>query len=71
MVARCHSQYLFAFTEMMLLAIHIVAIGSLVGVTAFVAYSVGKKNGLNYAGKEQDKNVNINISSEFEKNGST
>ena len=71
MVALFHSRFLYAFIEMMLLAIHIVAIGSLVGVTAFVAYSVGKKNGLNYAGKEQDKNVNINISSEFEKNGST
>ena len=52
---------------MMLLAIHIVAIGSLVGFTAYVAYYVGKKDGLNYVEKEQVKNGNIKISAEFEK----
>ena len=50
---------------MMLLAIHIVAIGSLVGVTAYIAYYVGKKDGLNYAEKEQVKNGIIKISAEF------
>tara|TARA_B100000579_G_scaffold437375_1_gene466458 strand:- start:2972 stop:3085 length:114 start_codon:yes stop_codon:yes gene_type:complete len=32
---------------MMLLALHIVAIGSVVGVTAYIAFHLGKKNGLN------------------------
>ena len=44
---------------MMLLALHIVAIGSVVGVTAYIAYYLGKKDGLNYAEKEQGKNGNI------------
>ena len=52
---------------MMLLALHIVAIGSLVGVTAYIGYNVGKKDGLDYAEKEQVKNGNIKISAEFEK----
>ncbi|MCS5553878.1 MAG: hypothetical protein NZ878_11275 [SAR324 cluster bacterium] len=52
---------------MMLLALHIVAIGSVVGVTAYIAYYLGKKDGLNYAEKEQAKNGNIKISAEFEK----
>ena len=56
---------------MMLLALHIVAIGSVVGVTAYVAYYLGKKDGLNYAEKEQVKNGNIKISAEFEKNSNT
>ena len=52
---------------MMLLAIHIVAIGSVVGATAYIAYYLGKKDGLNYAEKEQGKNGKIKISAEFEK----
>ena len=52
---------------MMLLAFHIVAIGSVVGVTSYIAYYLGKKEGLAYAEKEQEKNGNIKISSEFEK----
>ena len=55
----------------MLLALHIVAIGSIVGVTAYFAYYLGKKDGLNYAEKEQGKGWNIKISSEFEKNSNT
>ena len=51
----------------MLLALHIVAIGILVGVTTYIAYYLGKKEGLNYAEKEQVKNGNIKISPEFEK----
>ena len=51
---------------MVLLAIHIVAIGSLVGVTAYIAYYLGKKDGLNYTEIEQEKNGNIKISAEFE-----
>ena len=51
----------------MLLALHIVAIGSLVGVTAYIAYYVGKKDGLNYAEKEQGKNGKINISAGVKK----
>ena len=52
---------------MMLLAIHIVAIGSVIGVTAYIGYYLGKKDGLNYAEKEQGKNGNIEVSSGFEK----
>ena len=39
----------------MLLALHIVAIGSVVGVTGYIAYNLGKKDGLNYAEKDQEK----------------
>ena len=52
---------------MMLLAFHIVAIGSVIGVTAYIAYYLGKKDGLDYAEKEHEKNGNIKISTEFEK----
>ena len=52
---------------MMLLAIHIVAIGSVVGATAYIAYYLGKKDGLNYPEKEQGKNRNVKKSAEFEK----
>ena len=55
----------------MLLALHIVAIGSVVGVTAYVAYYLGKNDGLNNAEKGQVKNGNIKISAEFEKNSNT
>ena len=41
---------------MMLLALHIVAIGSIVGVTAYIAYYLGKKEGLNYPENEQGNN---------------
>ena len=41
---------------MMLLALHIVAIGVVVGLTAYIAYYLGKKRGLNYAEKEQWNN---------------
>ena len=53
---------------MMLLALHIVAIVSVVGVTGYIAYNLGKKDGLNYVEKEQVKNGNIMTSTEFEKN---
>ena len=52
---------------MMLLALHIVAIGSVVGVTAYIAYYLGKKDGLDSAEKEQGKNGNIMVSAGFEK----
>ena len=51
----------------MLLALHIVAIGSVAGVTAYIAYYLGKKDGLDYAEKEHEKNGIIKISAEFEK----
>ena len=41
---------------MILLAVHIVAIGSVVGVTAYITYYLGKKDGLNSAEKEQGNN---------------
>ncbi len=56
MVALFHSRFLYAFIEMMLLAIHIVAIGSVVGVTAYIAYYLGKKDGLNYTKHEHSNN---------------
>ena len=40
---------------MMLLTLHFVAIGSVVGVTACIAYYLGEKDGLNYAEKKQEK----------------
>ena len=52
---------------MMLLALHIVAIGSVIGVTAYIAYYLGEKNGLKYAEKEQEKNGDIKKCAEFEK----
>ena len=67
MEARCHSRFLYAFIEMMLLSLHIVAIVSVLGVTGYIAYNLGKKDGLSYAEKVQGKNGNIKISAEFEK----
>ena len=67
MVVLCHSRFLYAFIEMMLLALHIVAIGSVVGVTAYIAYYLGEKDGLNYPEKEQGKNGNVKKFAEFEK----
>ena len=52
---------------MMLLALHIVAIGSVVGVTVYIAYYLGKKDGLNYFEKKQGKNGDIKLSVDFEK----
>ena len=52
---------------MMLLALHIVAIGSVIGVTAYIAFYLGKKDGFNYVEKDQGKNGNSKILSEFEK----
>ena len=52
---------------MMLLAFHIVAIGSLVGVTAYIAYYLGKKDSLDSAENEQGKNGYIKVSAGFEK----
>ena len=40
----------------MLLALHIVAIGSVVGVTAYIAYYLGKQDGLNSEEIEQREN---------------
>jgi len=38
---------------MMLLAFHVVAIGTVIGVTAHFAFYLGKKEGLRVAQKEQ------------------
>ena len=51
----------------MLLAIHIVAIGSVVGTTAYIAYYLGEKDGLVSAEKEQERNGNIKVSAGLEK----
>ena len=39
---------------MMLITLHIVAIGIVIGITANFAYSMGKKVGLRIARKEQE-----------------
>ena len=52
---------------MMLLALHIVAIGSVVGITTYIAYYLVKKDGLDYTEKEKEKNGNIKVSVGFEK----
>tara|TARA_B100000029_G_scaffold213733_1_gene211684 strand:+ start:362 stop:487 length:126 start_codon:yes stop_codon:yes gene_type:complete len=41
---------------MMLLALHIVAIGVVIGVTAYISYYLGKKEGLNSVKKDQFNN---------------
>ena len=56
---------------MMLLALHIVAIGSVVGVTASIAYFLGKKDGLNYAEKEQGKMGKLRYPQNLKKNSNT
>ena len=38
----------------MLITIHIVAVGIVIGITANFAYSMGKKDGLRIARKEQE-----------------
>ena len=52
---------------MMLIALHIVAIGAVIGITGNLAYSMGKKEGLRISRKEQkDKEQNneaVNIES--------
>ena len=54
MVALCQIQSPYAYTNMILIALHIVAIGAVIGITANFAYSMGKKDGLLIARKEQD-----------------
>ena len=39
---------------MILLTLHIVAIGTVIGVTANLAYSMGNKEGLRFARKEHE-----------------
>lgn len=48
---------------MILLTLHIVAIGTVIGVTANLAYSMGKKEGLRFARKEhEDKELKKEVS---------
>jgi len=48
---------------MILLTIHIVAIGAVIGVTANFAYSMGKKEGLRFTRKEhEDKELKKEVS---------
>ena len=39
---------------MMLITLHVVAIGAVIGITANFAYSMGKKDGLRIVGKEKE-----------------
>ena len=41
-----HSQFPYAHTKLILLAIHIVYIGTLVFLTAFLSFSLGKRKGV-------------------------
>ena len=56
MVVLFHFLYLSAFIKMTLLALHIVGIGVVVGLTAFISYDIGKKDGLNATEIEKSKN---------------
>lgn len=39
---------------MMLFTLHVVAIGTIIGITAHLAFSMGKKDGLRVARREQE-----------------
>ena len=45
---------------MMLITLHIVAIGIVIGITANFAYSIGKKDGHRIARKEQEDKEEYN-----------
>ena len=54
MVWKCPYQYLYAYIEMTLLALHVVYIGVTIGITAHVAFSIGKKDGMRAAERQQE-----------------
>ena len=51
---------------MMLITLHVVAIGVVIGITANIAYSMGKKEGLRIARKEQEDKEQNNEAVNFE-----
>ena len=51
---------------MILLTLHIVAIGAVIGVTANFAYSMGKKEGFSIARKEQEDKEQNNEAAKIE-----
>ena len=67
MGARFQIQYLSVCIKMILLTLHIVSIGAIVGITAHFAYSIGKKEGFQIVLREQEdkeqKNEAIKIES--------
>ena len=54
MVEQCLTRSLSAFIKMMLFTLHVVAIGTIIGITAHLSFSMGEKNGLRIARREQD-----------------
>ena len=44
-MSSCNPQLLYVHINMILLAIHIISIGTVVGLTVHVFFSLGKKNG--------------------------
>ena len=51
---------------MMLITLHIVAIGAVIGITVNFAYSMGKKDGLRIARKEHDDQEQNNKEAKIE-----
>ena len=49
-----HIQFLYAYIKLILLALHIVYIGSLVAVTAYISFSLGKKKGISIHIREEE-----------------
>ena len=48
-------QFQFVHIEVILLAIHIISIGTVVALTAYFSFSLGKKKGVNiYLNEEKD-----------------
>ena len=54
MVEQCLTRSLSAYIKMILFTLHIVGIGTIIGITAHLAFSMGEKNGLRIARREQD-----------------
>ena len=54
LVEQCLTRSLSAFIKMMLFTLHVVAIGAIIGITAHLAFSMGEKNGMRIARREQE-----------------
>ena len=51
---QCLPRCLSVFIKMMLFTLHVVAIGAIIGITAHLAFSLGEKNGMRIARREQE-----------------
>ena len=54
MVEQCLTRSLSAYIKMILFTLHVVAIGTIIGITAHLAFSMGEKKGLRIARREQE-----------------